>query len=147
MLFGNKMNPIFEYIKRSSYTHMSPADSAIWERFIDKFPNAYNSVQYDFRVGDPPPFNPLGNNGEDLNQDALYRLRIDVVGANGNSHDIIEIKPKAGPSTIGQVKGYMTLYKRDEAPVGAVKGLIITDTIQPNMDYLAKMEGIFIIAV
>ena len=141
------MDPIFPYEKRDKYTHMSEADKAIWERFIEKYPHAFNSVQYDFRVGDPPPFNPLGNDGEDLNQDALYRLRIDVVGRNGENRSIIEIKPKAGPSTIGQVKGYLTLYKRDEAPVGAIKGMIITDIIQPNMDYLAKVEGIEIIAV
>ena len=141
------MNPIFEYVKRGEYTHMSPVDKVIWERFIDTYPNKYDSVQYDFRVGDPPPFNPLMPDGEDLNQDALYRLRIDVVGRDGNNRNIIEIKPNAGPSTIGQVKSYKALYTRDEEPKGITSMLIITDKIQPNMEWLCKLENVKIIAV
>lgn len=141
------MNPLFEYKKRSKYTHMSEADKLIWERFIDKFPNEYDYVQYDFRVGDPPPFNPLGDNGEDLNQDALYRLRIDVVGHKGNDRDIIEIKPKAGPSTLGQVKGYKTLFDRDEVIKGKTQTLIITDILMTNMEYMAKQENVRIVIV
>lgn len=141
------MNPIFEYKKRFKYTHMSEADKIIWERFIEKYPNAYNSVQYDFRVGDPPPFNPMGENGEDLNQDALYRLRIDVVAKMAGNFDIIEIKPKAGPSTIGQVKGYKSLFLRDEKPTGQVRALIITDQKMPNMEFIANKEGIVLIVV
>lgn len=141
------MNPLFEYKLLYKYTHMSVADRAIWERYVAKFPNAYKSVQYDFRVGDPPPFNPLGNDGADLNQDALYRLRIDVVGSTGTSIDIIELKPNAGPSTIGQVKGYKTLYVRDEQPTRQVGMLIITDKIQPNMKFLCEQEGVRIIEV
>src|SRR5690349_2056741 len=108
------MLDVFKYEKRYKYPHMKPADVAIWERFIEKNPDAYDTVQYDFNVGDAPPFNPLINGEEDLNQDALYRLKIDVVGKKGNIIDIIELKPKAGPSTIGQVKGYRTLCIRDE---------------------------------
>lgn len=141
------MNPEFEYKILNKYTHMSAADRSIWERYIKKYPDAYASVQYDFRVGDPPPFNPLGDNGEDLNQDMLYRLRIDVVGHSGAYTDIIELKPNAGPSTIGQVKSYRTLYIRDEQPKGNVYMVIITDKIQPNMKFLCEQEGIRIFEV
>ena len=126
---------------------MKPRDIAIWERFIDKFPAAYESVQYDFHVGDPPPFNPLMDDGEDWNQDALYRLKIDVVGHRENSIDVIEVKPDAGPSTIGQVKGYKNLYERDEQPTKKVNAVIVTDTLKPNMEWLADREGVMIVVV
>lgn len=141
------MHDIFKYEKRNKYPHMKPADVAIWERFIEKFPKAYGSVQYDLHVGDPPPFSPMGENGEDMNQDALYRLKIDVIGRNADHVDIIEIKPKAGPSTIGQVKGYRALYIRDEEPKVLVKGVIVTDQLRPNIEFLAKQEGVKIIVV
>jgi hypothetical protein len=141
------MIDIFEYKKAYWYPHMKPNDIAIWERFLAKYPNAYNSVQYDFNVGNPPPFNPLMDDGEDLNQDALYKLKIDVIGHIGNRIDIIEIKPNAGASTIGQVKAYKTLYTRDERPSKQVSMVIITDKLQTNMDYLCKIENVKIVVV
>ena len=70
---------------------MSVADTAIWNRFLAKYPDMYDRVQYDFHVGDPPPFNPLLDDGTDANQDLLYKYRIDVIGHIGADVDIIEI--------------------------------------------------------
>lgn len=139
------MREIFKFELRPSYPHMSEADKAIWERVINKYPGAYNSVQYDFHVGDPPPFNTLMDDDSDLNQDKLYRLRIDVVGESEDFIDIIEIKPKAGPSVIGQVKGYKALFERDEEPKKPVRAIIITDMLNPNMEWLCKKEGVILI--
>lgn len=141
------MRDMFKYELRAKYPHMKPRDIGIWERFVVKYPNAYQAVQYDFHVGDPPSFNPLYDDGTDKNQDALYRLKIDVVGFAGNDIDIIELKPSAGPSTIGQVKGYKTLYERDEAPKEPVNVVILTDVENPNMAYLCKSEGVKLIIV
>jgi hypothetical protein len=141
------MIDVFKYEKKASYPHMSAADTAIWERFIQKNPDAYDSVQYDFHVGEAPGFNTLYDDGSDLNQDKLYRLRIDVVARHGSSVDIVEIKPKAGPSSLGQLRGYATLYSRDEEPLGDVNRVLITDTEMPNMDYLCKADGVTLIVV
>lgn len=90
------MRDLFKFEKRPSYPHMSAADTLIWERFIDKYFDAYDNVQYDFHIGDAPPFNTLMDDDTDKNQDMLYRLRIDVIGNSNNKVDIIEIKPSAG---------------------------------------------------
>lgn len=126
---------------------MSVADTEIWNRFLAKFPDAYERVQYDFHVGNPPPFNPLMDNDEDKNQDMLYKLRIDVLGHNGANIDIIEVKPNASASAIGQVKSYKSLYERDEEPKGKVNMVIITDAQKPNMDFLTAQEGVKLIIV
>lgn len=141
------MREIFKYEKGSWYPHMSPADKKIWERFIEKYPDAFNSCQYDFHVGDAPPFNTLLDDDTDWNQDKLYRLRIDVVALTKNETVIIEVKPNAGPSTIGQVKSYRTLYMRDEEPQVPVKMMILTDAEKPNMQYLCKQEGVVLVVV
>jgi hypothetical protein len=141
------MLDVLKFEKRYDYTHMSPADKAIWERFIDQYPQAYDSCQYDFHVGEPPAFNTLYDNGDDKEQDKLYRLRIDVVGRYGSSVDIIEVKPNAKPPTIGQVENYKILYERDEEPLGKVNMVIITDRELPNMDYLCKEKGVKLIVV
>ena len=141
------MLDVFKYEKKDSYPHMSVADTLIWNRFIDKYPDAYTQCQYDFHVGEAPPFNTLMDDGEDKNQDKLYRLRIDVVATNGKDIDIIEIKPKAGPSSIGQLRSYATLYERDEFHTGKVSKVLITDQEMPNMDYLCKAELVKLIIV
>lgn len=126
---------------------MNFRDKEIWERFIDKYPDAYKEAQYDFHIGDGPKFNTLLDDETDTNQDMLYRLRIDVVGFSGNSIDIIEIKPDAGPSTIGQVIGYRKLYNRDEEPKVPVNTVIVTDKEKPNMAWLCKDSGVRLIIV
>jgi hypothetical protein len=126
---------------------MKPRDVALWDRFIDTFPDAYKEVQYDVLVGDPPPFNTLMDDDEDWEQDKLYRLKIDCVGYDGDSLDIIEVKPEAGPSTIGQVKGYRALYVRDEEPQLPVGMVIVTDVERPNMRYLCEAEGVRLVVV
>src|SRR3990167_1897934 len=141
------MIDVFKFEKGNWYPHMSATDRLIWERFIDKYPDTYQQVQYDFHVGEAPPFNTLMDDGEDLNQDKLYRLRIDVVATNGKDIDICEIKPKAGPSSIGQLRSYATLYERDEIPLGKIGKVLITDVEMPNMDYLCKAEGVKLIIV
>lgn len=141
------MRDIFKYEKRYAYPHMNIRDKEIWERFIDKFPDAYINCQYDFHIGEAPPFNTLMDDGEDKNQDMLYRLRIDVVGESKEFCDIIELKPSAGPSTIGQVQSYKILYDRDEEQKKPTRCVIITDKENPNMAYLAKQAGVVLIVV
>lgn len=141
------MIDIFKYEKRTEYPHMNKNDKEIWDRFIDKYPDAYKQCQYDFHVGDAPPFNTLMDDGEDLNQDKLYRLRIDVIAASELGIDIIEVKPSAGPATIGQLESYHTLYVRDEEPAGDVGMIIVTDKENPNMDFLCRKKGIKLVIV
>lgn len=141
------MREIFKYEKNNWYPHMSVSDREIWERFIDKYPDAFEQVQYDFHVGDAPAFNTLMDDDTDWNQDKLYRLRIDVVGFTKNEIVIVECKPNAGPSTIGQVKSYTNLYIRDEEPQIPVKMMILTNSEKPNMQYLCKSEGVSLVVV
>lgn len=141
------MRDIYKYEKMNNYPHMSVRDKEIWERFIDKYPDAYKQCQYDFHVGDAPPFNTLYDDNTDLNQDMLYRLRIDVVAGSPLGIDLIEIKPDAGVSAIGQIDNYHTLYIRDEEPQVKVGMILVTDKERPNMAYLCKQKGIKLIVV
>lgn len=141
------MRDIFPYEKRAEYPHMNKRDKEIWERFIDKYPDVYKQCQYDFHVGEAPPFNTLDDDGTDRNQDMLYRLRIDVIAGSPLGVDIIEVKPSAGPATIGQIKSYKMLYVRDEEPAGDVGMIIVTDKENPNMQWLCAQEGVKLIVV
>lgn len=137
----------FNYEKRNKYPHMSVSDTVIWNRFIEKFPTEFLTCQYDFHIGEAPPFNTLMDDDTDKNQDKLYRLRIDVVAISKNRINIIEVKPNAGPSAIGQLQSYKSLYERDENPKMPVEMILITDKEVPNMAWLCKDAEIKLVVV
>ena len=141
------MDDIFKYEKRYHYPHMKPEDKAIWERFIMKYPAAYDTCQYDVNVGSPPPFDPTVNPATGGEISNLYYRKIDVVGHRGSQVDIIELKPKAGTSALGQVRGYVTLYKRDVNPAASPRAVLITNELLPDMEQLAKSMGVTLIIV
>ncbi len=41
-----------KYKKFSFYPNVRAAETLIWDRFIDKFPDAYDSVDYNVKVGE-----------------------------------------------------------------------------------------------
>lgn len=141
------MRDMFAYKKGEWYPHMSKAEQQIWERFIDKYPDAYKQCQYDFHVGEAPPFNTIWDDGVDRNQDKLYRFRIDVLGYTDERIDVIEIKKDARLTAMGEAEKYAELFIRDEEPQLPVGKVIITDRELPNMAYLCKTAGIKLFVV
>ena len=74
-------------------------------------------------------------------------MRIDVVAADTKKISVIEVKPNAGVSALGQLEKYTELFMRDETPSIPVNMVLITDKEQPNMDYLCKKAGVELIVV
>ena len=88
---------------QKKYPHMMPADILIWSRYLksNPFPNA--RIAYDVHVGTPAgPLDGLSAQYE-LMAIALSTKRIDAVVYEPRRTLIIEIKPYAGASAIGQV--------------------------------------------
>lgn len=137
----------FKYEKRYHYPHMKPRDIAIWERFIERYPDAYDTCQYDFSIGDIPPFMEQTSSPQGQAMRELYKLKIDVLGFKGGTIDLVEVKAEAAPGSIGQVQGYLELYLRDVKPTLPVRPVIITDTLKPNMEFLAERAGVVLYVV
>jgi RecB family endonuclease NucS len=77
----------------------------------------------------------------------LYQRRIDAVGFKGEEIDIIEVKPNATMSAIGQVVGYVHLYMRDEAWSKPPKAVIVTDYADADMIAVAQAQGVTVVIV
>lgn len=133
---------LFKFEKGYWYPHMKPRDIEIWERFITTYPDAYDTCQYDFAVGDVPPFIATASSREGQAMGELYKLKIDVIGYKGDTIDLIEVKPDANAASIGQLLGYIELYKRDEKPTKPIRPVIVTNTLRTNMDFLAQQQGV-----
>lgn len=137
----------YKYEKRYWYPHMKPNDVDIWERFITTYPEYFDNCEYDVPVGSIPEFDTTVHNATGGKAELLYRKKIDVVGYKNEARTIVEIKPKAGTSSIGQILGYVELYKIEypDRPIPAA--MILTDAIMTDMQMLADKFNIKLIAI
>lgn len=141
------MTDIYPFAKRYWYPHMMPEDVAIWQRFIEAYPDAYDTVAYDVKVGEVPDF-VAGHEDEAMQaQGPLYQRKIDVVGYKGDQIDIIELKPRASTSAFGQVNAYRHLFELEYSPPEKPRAIVMTDQLLPQMEMLAAAAGVEMIVV
>ena len=133
---------IFDPEKLRRYPHMFPEDIGIWERFLEDYASNYVGFSYDVKVGTGVEANPEDNKKHAYMKEILSKYRIDVVGLKDSLIEIIEVKPEASTTAIGQIITYVNLYQRDEKPTLPVRGVIITDHYIEDMDYLTNELGI-----
>ena len=126
---------------------MMANDIDIWERFIAKYPDRFDRVEYDVHVGDAQEIAEYHAEWMQKVVDAITRFRIDVVGWNGNQPTIIEVKPYAGLSALGQLSAYQHFFTRDFPGFPEPSLMLITDSSNPNMETLCKEKGIKLIIV
>ena len=126
----------------AKYPHMLSEDVAIWERFLEKYGSLYSSFVYDVHVGEG--LRDLEGVTDEVKYASMELLlkRIDVVGKLGAETHIIEVKPDAGMSAVGQVLCYEVLYRRDFKIVGPIRNIIVTDRLWPDHEYLFKVFDI-----
>lgn len=136
------MNEKFVYGTRSWYPHLKPADIAIWEEFIKQNPTAYEWAIYDQAVGTIPNFVKEHPDAAMQKEAKLYQWKIDIVAFVNDKVHVIEIKPNAGLSALGQILGYTNLFKETFPKIKNVSPLIITDFLRPDMSKLAADMGI-----
>ncbi len=135
------------YGKRYKYPHMLGDDIPIWERYLSLFPDEFDSVDYDFRVGEGIP--PLDHLPENIKRDAkaLTQKRIDVLAWNGENPTIIEVKKRAGLSTLGQILGYAALFKMDFRNIKEPELLIVTGKVYPDDLFVLEDKNIKVVVV
>jgi len=136
-----------KYGKRYKYTHMTFEETNIWEKFMIEFPDRFESVDYDFRVG-KGAFSPEAfevNWGRMVKM--LSQKRIDVLGWVEDSPTIVEVKRRVGLSTLGQVIGYRILFMHDFKNFGRPEALVICETISEDDMEVLKAENIPVVVV
>lgn len=120
------------YGPRSRYPHMAGEDKAVWERFIEKFPDRFETVDYDFRVGEgeTPPADFPENYARMVT--SLSQLRIDAVCWIGEKPTIVEVKPRGLISAVGQLTGYRVLWMKDFKEFGTPDLLLVCGMVNDD---------------
>lgn len=133
--------------KLPKYPHLLPADVDLWERFIEKHPEFFQQVEYDVHVGGTIDVLEWWTDEDRRNFSWLACKRIDVVGHKGGKVWLIEVKPEAGLSAIGQLISYRLLYERRFAPTAPLVMCLVTDSLTPDEQWLTSKLGISVFLV
>jgi hypothetical protein len=132
----------FPFSKLLKYPHLKADEIAIWERFIDKNPGFFDSVDYDVHVGKAREYPEIPEEKIKKGMEELSRKRIDFVGYKEGKVFIGEIKPFASLGAIGQLIGEMSLWKKEHPEIKKVSCILITDHEVPDMKVLCSEQGI-----
>jgi len=120
------------------YPHMLPVEAELWDKFLAIRRPEFIKLEYDVHVGeliDEPPGLPEYLKGM---LQAVYRKRIDVVAYDPDRIYVIEVKPRAGLSAIGQVMAYKLLYQDEFTPNVPVEMRIVCERIATDIPRIAK---------
>ena len=129
------------------YPHMLPEDHATWTAFIESGQVDLDEVWYDVHVGRPMDV-PAGSPAFMQNVvDGVSRKRIDVVGRIANRVFIIEVKPHANMSALGQVVTYSNLFVAEFKIHGPVTAMIVGMSCDADILDIARRHNVKIVAL
>lgn len=133
-VLGHSQKPIV----MPHYPHMLAEDRKIWTEFLESEVIEIKEVWYDVHVGQSVLL-PVG--ASDMQQrisDGLTRKRIDVVCHVGESFWVVEIKPRASMTALGQVLTYVRLFTVEFGMLELAQAVIICEEV--DVDLLAQFE-------
>lgn len=117
----------------------------VWERFIELNPNKKWRMDYDVKVGiGRLPQEELEEKYKKDWRD-LTRKRIDAVAWSENNVFLIELKPRAGLSAIGQILGYSELWADLHDNDRRVRKAVICHSSDPDTLRVAEEAGVEIV--
>lgn len=127
--------------KLHAYPHMLSADVILWEKWLDRYHDFFTAVEYDVHIGGA--VERMSHWTQDIIEMAstLAAKRIDVVGHRPGETWIIEVKPDAGTTAIGQLVAYKILYAERFSPVGKIECALVTNNLILDEKFLLERLG------
>lgn len=127
------------------YPHMLAEDREVWSKYLADPVDTITEVWYDVHVGQGMLL-PVG--ADDLDKRiarGVSRKRIDVVAAVKGVYWVIEVKPVASMVALGQVLSYMRLFINEYRPTRAVLGVVVCDSVDPDLFDEFEADGVMVI--
>lgn len=134
-------------VVRAKYAHMLPEDHATWTAFLESEQNILDEVWYDVHVGAPMDIPKDSPNYMKAVVEGVSRKRIDVVGRKGYRLFIIEVKPFANMTAIGQVVTYAKLFNKEFTIFPTAAAMIVATRCDRDILDIAESMNIKIVAL
>ena len=118
---------------KRKYAHLLPKDTEIMTRYLRQWGKRLEAIAYDVHVGEgidvgteyPPEIVRMTS--------SISRMRLDALARQDGKYIIIEAKPSAGVTAIGQVLSYFYLIADSYPTIKPLKMLIVTDFLRPDV--------------
>lgn len=128
--------------KCTRYPHLGRIETDVFNSFLDANNLNITRMSFDIPVGKtsiPPPGSP-----ENLirNWNYLCAYKIDVLLVLGNEAVICEVKPRANPSTIGQLDIYSLLFFEEYKEYTKYRKLCICNSCPPLLSSFFQLHNI-----
>lgn len=123
---------LYNLTPQKHYPHLRPAEIAIWRAFLRDHSDPQLQCAYDVHVGSIPTIANDLPPAIQKHAASVYPKKIDVIVFTDNRTAIIEIKPYAGLSAIGQALSYTYLFSQDYPDLPNPFPCILTD--RPQLD-------------
>lgn len=128
------------------YAHMMQMDHDVWTRFLESGDFPLQEVWYDVHVGAGLRMPPGSAELDKRISAALYEKRIDVVARIGSQLWVVEVKPKADMTALGQIITYRELFIQRYRPTGSVLGVVVCDQVDDELLFLFEAVGVVVIS-
>ncbi|MGH8908598.1 MAG: hypothetical protein ACRD0K_19390 [Egibacteraceae bacterium] len=134
-------------IKTGRYPHMAKHDARIWEAFLDQYGGNFLAISYDVALGGSVlPGDSLPED-ERLGWQYSTAFKIDAVAQQENQVWIIEVKPGASASAIGQALCYTILAEDDSLSPLPLIPTVVTDRASADIKRCAEALGVQLITL
>lgn len=138
---------MYESKRLRRYPHMLPADVRIWERFIKRHGHEFAGFEYDVHVGGRVEKVSGWTNETFRMASSLTSKRIDAVGFKAGETWIIEVKPEAGVTSVGQLVTYQILYISKFGPIVPTRCVLVCENILPDEEAVMNYMGFMTVVV
>lgn len=137
----------FVYEKRYKYPHLTEGEGDIWQRFIEKYPDYFDTCWYDVELGTPRNFDTEMSEPYQSHHKYLGGYKIDVLGEKNGRKCIVEVKKQATTKALGEIWCYEFLYLKDHPEETEIDLLILTDEEMPHMREICEGDGVQLVVV
>ena len=129
------------------YKHLLPSEIKIWDRVLANPPWTIIRADYDVHLGVGAPLNPAWPDWLKAQVKAVSRKRVDVIVETPEDIWIVEIKPRAGMSALGQVLCYRELYVREYQPTKRVRMVVIAERAESDVPSVYRQFDVGLLLV
>lgn len=140
-VLGTSQRPVI----MPTYPHFLAADTEVWTRYLRDPIVPIKEVWYDVHVGGAVTLPAASDEMDRRIAAGVSRKRIDVVAKIGAGFWIIEVKPVAGMTAVGQIIIYTRLFFREFQVTGEVFPVIIADEI--DQDVTPEIDSLGVVVI